>query len=148
MISDRLGRNLANWLAIPRKRLTPFTCLGGSKRFIAETFSGSGCTPSWSIMRPKNLILVWANLHLSFRVTPAVCNFFKNNVYSRIMFIWIFSKDQHVIHMTNHTRDFSHNFIHSSLKMFWGRTNSKRQSVKTKTSNRSYKCGQIFRLLT
>ena len=50
MLSARSGRNLLNWFAIPKKRLTSDGLEGGGMACNARTFSGSGLIPDASMV--------------------------------------------------------------------------------------------------
>ena len=56
VISAKLGINLAEYWAIPKRERTSDTFLGGSICFRASTLLGDGFIPSFENTEPKNSI--------------------------------------------------------------------------------------------
>ena len=56
VISAKLGINLAEYWAMPKRERTSDTSLGGSIRFSASTLLGEGMIPSFENTKQKNSI--------------------------------------------------------------------------------------------
>ena len=64
------GANLPIWFTMPRNRCNSVTFSGAVNLDIAATFEGSAWIPPSSTMKPRNLVLVIDNSHLSFNGMP------------------------------------------------------------------------------
>ena len=130
----RFGENFPSWLAIPRNRLSSRTLLGACLKTCV--FLGSAVIPFLSTTCPRNLML-FADFAFVWLEGCSCCASSVEDVgKSGIVLRLVFSENQHIIHLADHSTQSAQN------EVFKGTRYSEGQLIKAVSTHRCDEGGE------